>query len=64
MKNTFKLLIFIIGFFLLGCNDFLEEKSNSSLATPETLEDNQALLDRGTVRSQTPVSAEVSSGDM
>ncbi len=64
MKNTFNLLIFTTGFLLLSCNDFLDEKSNSSLATPETLEDNQALLDRGTVRSQTPVSAEVSSGDM
>ncbi|KAK6020415.1 TonB-dependent receptor plug domain protein [Ostertagia ostertagi] len=52
------------SFFLLSCSDFLDEKSNSSLATPETLEDNQALLDRGSVRSQAPASAEVSSGDM
>ena len=29
-----------------GCNRFLDEKSDSNLATPTTLEDNQALLDR------------------
>lgn len=64
MNNTVKILLFTTGFFLLGCNDFLDEKSSSSLTTPETLEDNQALLDRGAVRSQSPASAEVSSGDM
>ncbi|PTT39492.1 hypothetical protein DBR28_07300 [Chryseobacterium sp. HMWF028] len=31
---------------LCGCNRFLDEKSDSNLATPTTLEDNQALLDR------------------
>ena len=31
---------------LSGCNRFLDEKSDSNLATPTTLEDNQALLDR------------------
>ncbi len=31
---------------LTGCNRFLEEKSDSNLAVPMTLEDNQALLDR------------------
>ena len=31
---------------LTGCNRFLDEKSDSTLAVPMTLEDNQALLDR------------------
>ena len=29
-----------------GCRDFLDEKSDSKLATPETVADNQALLDQ------------------
>ncbi|AZI66609.1 RagB/SusD family nutrient uptake outer membrane protein [Kaistella daneshvariae] len=64
MKNMLKIITFASAFFLLGCNEFLDEKSNSSLATPETLEDNQALLDRSSVRSQTPVSAQVASDDI
>lgn len=64
MKNLFKIIILLMGVFLSGCNDFLEEKSDSSLATPESLEDNQALLDRDFLRSQTPTSGEVSAGDI
>lgn len=64
MKNTVKILIFSVGFCLLSCNRLLEEKSNSSLATPETLEDNQALLDRNFIRGQTVVSAEISADDI
>lgn len=36
----------ILSTVLGGCNRFLDEKSDSNLATPTTLEDNQALLDR------------------
>ncbi|MEZ7528460.1 RagB/SusD family nutrient uptake outer membrane protein [Cloacibacterium normanense] len=39
-----KLLLALVVF--TGCNRFLEEKSDSNLAVPMTLEDNQALLDR------------------
>lgn len=64
MKNLFKIIILLMGFLLYGCSDFLEEKSDSSLAIPESLEDNQALLDRSFIRSQTPTSGEVSAGDI
>lgn len=64
MKNTIKIMIFCLSIFLLSCNDFLEEISNSSLTTPETLEDNQAILDRSILRGQNPVSGEVSSDDL
>ncbi len=46
MRN--KISIFTFGVFLLfntGCKDFLSEKSNMKLATPNTVADNQALLD-------------------
>ncbi len=47
MKNIF---LNIFAFWALcsitGCSDFLDEKSDSRLATPVTLEDNQALMDR------------------
>lgn len=44
----FKKLVYlqIFLFMSLGCERFLNEKSDLSLATPETLEENQALLDR------------------
>lgn len=47
MKNIFlKLFAFWVLFSIIGCSDFLDEKSDSRLATPVTLEDNQALMDR------------------
>ncbi|MCL8537670.1 RagB/SusD family nutrient uptake outer membrane protein [Chryseobacterium gallinarum] len=49
---------------MIGCTRFLEEKSDLKLATPETLEDNQALLDQvQTVIANTSSSGEVSSDD-
>lgn len=63
MKNTTIFLIISLAL-LYNCSRFLEEKSNSSLATPQTLEDNQALLDRNFIRGQTTVSAEISSDDV
>lgn len=40
-------LIFYFTFLLsvLSCSDFLDEKSDMKLAVPETVADNQALLD-------------------
>lgn len=47
MKNIFLNLFALWALFsIAGCSDFLEEKSDSRLATPVTLEDNQALMDR------------------
>lgn len=63
MKNTIAFLILSTAV-LSGCNRFLEEKSNSNLATPETLEDNQALLDRNFVLGLNTVSGEVSADDV
>lgn len=49
----------------IGCSDFLEEKSDSRLVTPETLEDNQALLDRiSNLLGGNSISAEISSDDI
>ena len=60
MKTSLKIFLFktraikfILGFLfvlnvLTGCNRFLDEKSDTTLAVPMTLEDNQALLDRFT----------------
>lgn len=39
-------VLVILSTILSGCSRFLDEKSDSNLATPTTLEDNQALLDR------------------
>ncbi|HBR13055.1 MAG TPA: hypothetical protein DD740_12830 [Chryseobacterium sp.] len=44
IKNISKLFLAIL--ILSGCDRFLDEKSDSTLAIPSTLEDNQALLDR------------------
>lgn len=47
MKNIFlNLFAFWTLCSITGCSDFLDEKSDSRLATPVTLEDNQALMDR------------------
>lgn len=49
----------------VGCSDFLEEKSDSRLVTPEILEDNQALLDRiSNLLGGNSISAEISSDDL
>lgn len=63
MKNTYIILI-IATVLLCSCSRFLEEKSNSKLATPETLEDNQALLDRNFVLGLNTVSGQISAEDV
>ncbi|RQO40174.1 hypothetical protein DBR39_04275 [Chryseobacterium sp. KBW03] len=67
MKN--KTIIIVLSILCLssaiGCSDFLEEKSDSRLVTPETLEDNQALLDRiSNLLGGNSISAEISSDDL
>ena len=49
---------------VISCDRFLDEKSDSLLAIPETLEDNQAILDRYYVLGLNPVSAEISADDI
>ena len=63
MKNIIAILM-ISTVALSSCSRFLDEKSNSKLATPETLEDNQALLDRNFVLGLNTVSGEVSADDV
>ncbi len=64
-----KKIVYIFSFFILlmmsnACNGFLDEKSDSLLAVPETLEDNQAILDRTYVLGLNPTSAEISADDL
>ena len=49
---------------VISCNRFLDEKSDSMLAIPETLEDNQAILDRYFIMGLNPVSAQISADDI
>lgn len=49
---------------LLGCEKFLDEKTNKKLAIPTTLADFQALLDNPSkINSSSPASGEISSDD-
>lgn len=60
---NFRFLSILIILFGAGCNKFLSEKPDKSLAVPSTLKDLQALLDNnGTLNSETNA-GEISSGD-
>ncbi len=62
-KNIYKIIIFCIAiFFSTGCEKFLSEKSDKSLALPTSVEHFQALLD-GNSLSNFNNSGEVSSDD-
>ncbi|MHA6697760.1 RagB/SusD family nutrient uptake outer membrane protein [Chryseobacterium sp. A321] len=62
MKNIICLLWALI-FILSSCDRFLDVKSNSKLGIAETLEDNQAILDRSQMTTYYSNSAEISSDD-
>ncbi|MCT4326168.1 RagB/SusD family nutrient uptake outer membrane protein [Elizabethkingia anophelis] len=65
MKKIIIAVLFSAGvLFFTGCSDFLNEKSDSTLATPETLEDNQALLDHYNMINGGNASSEIASGDI
>lgn len=66
MKNKIlSLLLLAVLNIVIGCSDFLDEKSDTILATPETLEDNQALLDRTyNITANNSISGEISSDDI
>lgn len=49
---------------LINCNRFLDEKSDSTLATPETLADNQALLDDYATLASNSSSGEIAADDV
>ena len=65
MKKT--VLIFsslYVWMTVISCSRFLEEKSDSLLAIPQTLEDNQAILDRTYVLGLNATSNEISADDL
>ncbi|MBU8882305.1 hypothetical protein CBW16_11610 [Flavobacteriaceae bacterium JJC] len=66
MKNKIVLLILIsLLNSVTACREFLEEKSDTKLVTPETLQDNQALLDRiSNVLGDNSISGEISADDI
>ncbi|MGA9212148.1 MAG: RagB/SusD family nutrient uptake outer membrane protein [Kaistella sp.] len=50
---------------MTACREYLEEKSDTKLVTPETLQDNQALLDRITnLLGDNSISGEISADDL
>ncbi|MHA6727580.1 RagB/SusD family nutrient uptake outer membrane protein [Chryseobacterium sp. A301] len=63
MKNIIKILL-VPALILSSCDRLLNEKSNSRLATPETLADNQALLDRDFNTRWVNIAGEISSTDV
>ena len=66
MKNLILKIISLASIVAtIGCSDFLDEKSDSKLATPETLVDNQALLDRSSnLLDNNSISGEISCDDI
>ncbi len=66
MKNKVLSLLLLSALNMItSCSDFLDEKSDTMLSTPETLEDNQALLDRTyNVTANNSISGEISSDDI
>lgn len=64
MKTIIFLLKLSIVLLLLNCDRFLDEKSDSSLATPETLADNQAMLDHYAVLGSNSTSGEIAADDV
>lgn len=62
--NIISLLILVPLCLNMGCEKFLDEKSNQKLAVPKTLEDFQALLDNTlNINQSGPSEGEISSDD-
>ncbi|MFT3918910.1 RagB/SusD family nutrient uptake outer membrane protein [Cloacibacterium sp.] len=66
MNNKIILLVGLAFLFLnVGCSDFLDEKSDTKLVVPETLQDNQALLDRiANLLGSNSISGQISSDEI
>ncbi|RZK40372.1 MAG: RagB/SusD family nutrient uptake outer membrane protein [Pedobacter sp.] len=67
-KTNFKMYSFFYSaffflFLISGCEKFLNEKPDKSLAIPSTLKDLQALLDYHAAYTSDPNTGEISSGD-
>ncbi|WP_104382175.1 RagB/SusD family nutrient uptake outer membrane protein [Sphingobacterium sp. HMA12] len=59
----FSIFMLVIAIFINGCDKFLSEKPDKSLAIPSTLKDLQALLDNKGALTSEPNTGEISSGD-
>jgi tetratricopeptide (TPR) repeat protein len=64
MKNKMLLIFLPVALSMMSCTKFLDKRSDTRLAVPETLEDNQALMDRNNVFNNAAMSGEVSAGDI
>ena len=64
MKTINTVLKVAMILLLVNCNRFLDEKSDSNLATAETLADNQALLDDYATLASNSTSGEIASDDV
>ena len=64
MKTINTVLQVAMIMLLLNCNRFLDEKSDSTLATAETLADNQALLDDYATLASNSTSGEIAAEDV
>lgn len=66
MNNKIILLVGLVFLFLnAACSDFLDEKSDTRLVIPETLQDNQALLDNiANVLGSNSISGQISSDEI
>ncbi|WP_113653420.1 RagB/SusD family nutrient uptake outer membrane protein [Pedobacter namyangjuensis] len=63
-KNVGLPMLFLTILMMFGCEKFLDEKTNATLAIPSTAKDLQALMDTYYILNETDVSAdEVSAGD-
>ena len=64
MKTINTVLKVAMILLLVNCNRFLDEKSDSNLATAETLADNQALLDDYATLASNSTSGEIAAEDV
>ena len=64
MKTINTLLKITIVLLLVNCNRFLDEKSDSKLATAETLAANQAMLDESSAVASNATSGEIAADDI
>ena len=66
MNNKIIQLVGLVFLLLnVGCSDFLDEKSDTKLVVPETLRDNQALLDRiANILASNSISGQISSDEI
>lgn len=58
-----KIILIVMGYFLIGCDKKLDLRPNSSLLLPETVQDLEALLENTSVMAGTPALAQLSADE-